>query len=289
MHRVTADSESGETIVSGMGELHINVYLERIKREYNVRQSCGWDWLCNRNRSSFAMNLHCALQVDCNVGNPQVNYREAITRRAEFDYLHKKQSGGAGQFARVVGHLEPLDGDAEDNFEFVNELVGNALDPSFVQAVEKGFRQAMNAGALIGFPVQRMRVVLTDGQSHSVDSSEMAFRIAAMGAFKQSYERSQPVVLEPVMQVQVTAPGEYQGTIIANMNKRKGSVKGSKTEGEDSTVEAKVPLKEMFGYSTELRSMTQGKGEFTMEYCAHEAMMAHEQEELVKRFRGTTV
>lgn len=182
--------------------------------------------------------------------------------------------------------MEPLPEDAEQDFEFVNELVGNALDPSFVQAVEKGFKQAVNAGELTGFPVQKVRVVITDGQSHSVDSNELAFKIAALSAFKQCYMNTAPVVLEPVMQVEVTAPDEYQGTIIANINRRNGNVLNTDSQGSDCTIYAKVPLNEMFGYSTELRSMTQGKGEFTMEYMAHEPVSASQQQDIVQQLRG---
>ena len=240
--RVALDAESGETIISGMGELHLEIYVERMRREY---------------------------KVDCEVGKPRVNYRETITRRAEFDYLHKKQSGGQGQYGRVVGYLEPLPADHPTKFEFENGIVGNAIPPNYVPAIEKGFREAVNSGALIGHPVEGVKVVLTDGAAHAVDSSELAFKLSSMYAFRTAYELASPTVLEPVMAVEVSVPGEYQGSVIGDINRRKGVVMGSEAEGEDVVITAHVPLNEMFGYSTALRSMTQGKGEFTMEYNAH--------------------
>jgi elongation factor G len=258
--RVALDVESGETIVSGMGELHLEIYVERMKREY---------------------------KVDCEVGRPRVNYREAITKPASFDYLHKKQSGGQGQYGRVVGRIEPLPVDHPTKFEFENAIVGNAIPPNFIPAVEKGFREAVNAGQLIGHPVEGVRVVLTDGASHPVDSSELAFKLAAQYAFRQAYEAASPTVLEPVMHVEVTVPAEFQGTVIGDVNRRKGVVMASEAEADDVVVEARVPLNEMFGYSTVLRSMTQGKGEFTMEYHAHAAVPADVLAQLTAHYKTT--
>lgn len=174
--RVHVDAESGQTIISGMGELHLEVYVERMRREY---------------------------KVDADVGRPRVNYREAVTVPAEFDYLHKKQSGGQGQYGRVVGRIEPLPEGSLEPFEFVNGMVGAAISPGFVTAIEKGFREAVQSGALIGAPVTGVRVTLTDGASHAVDSSELAFKIAALHAFRQACERAGPVILEPLMRVEV--------------------------------------------------------------------------------------
>ena len=256
--RVAVDAESGQTIISGMGELHLEVYVERMKREY---------------------------KVEADVGRPRVNYREAITRAAEFDYLHKKQSGGQGQYGRVVGRIEPM-GDAAageaQGFEFVNGMVGSAITPGFIQAIEKGFREAVQSGALIGHPVQGVRVTLTDGASHAVDSSELAFKIAALHAFRQACEKAAPVILEPLMRVEVTVPSEYQGTIVGAVNRRKGVIQSSEAQADDVVVTAEVPLNNMFGYSTELRSMTQGKGEFTMEYVRHATVTQDVQAELMK-------
>ena len=240
--RVSQDPESGETIISGMGELHLEIYVERMKREY---------------------------KVDCDVGKPRVNYRETITKRTQFDYLHKKQSGGQGQYGRVVGYLEPLEPESPNKFEFENGIIGNAIPPNFIPAVEKGFEEVVNAGSLIGHPVEGVRVVLTDGAAHAVDSSELAFKLAAMYAFRSAYPDASPTVLEPIMEVEVVVPSEFQGTVIGDVNRRKGVVMSSDQEGDDVTVVAHVPLNEMFGYSTALRSMTQGKGEFSMVYHTH--------------------
>lgn len=257
--RVTMDQESGETIISGMGELHLEIYVERMRREYNV---------------------------DCEVGKPRVNYREALTRKADFDYLHKKQSGGQGQYGRVVGYIEPLPRDHPNKFEFENGIVGNAIPPNFVPAIEKGFREAVNSGALIGHPVDGVRVVLLDGAAHAVDSSELAFKLASMYAFRSAYEASSPTILEPVMAVEVSVPGEFQGAVIGDINRRKGVVMGSEAEADDVIITAHVPLNEMFGYSTALRSMTQGKGEFTMEYQAHEAVTAEVLASLTAKYKS---
>ena len=268
--KVRLDEESGQTIISGMGELHLDIYIERMRREYKC-------------------------EVD--VGEPRVNYRECITARASFDYLHKKQSGGSGQYGRVVGYVEPLteeemkamasSGDAVENVVFENGIVGNAIAPGYVLACDKGFKEAAQTGGLIGHPVEGMRVVLTDGASHAVDSSEMAFKLAALSAFRQVYEKAQPRILEPVMQVEITVPSEFQGTVIGNVNRRKGTIQDSVADGDDVVVTCVVPLKNMFGYSTELRSMTQGKGEFTMEYAQHQPVSQDVQAELCAEYGKT--
>lgn len=236
--------------------------------------------------------------VTVDVGAPRVAYREAITKRADFDWLHKKQSGGQGQYARVVGYLEPVpksDDDEEsgppptssakkDNANsdssssdlsgsdlvFSRETVGNAVPPNFIPAVEKGFREAAASGALAGHPVFGARVALTDGAAHAVDSSELAFKLAATYAFRDAYSRAGPQLLEPVMTVDVRVPAEFQGAVVGDVHRRKGTVAGSEADGpDDVALRASVPLSAMFGYSTALRSMTQGKGEFTMEYSHH--------------------
>ena len=216
------------------------------------------------------------------MGRPSVNYRETIQQPAEFDYLHKKQSGGQGQYGRVVGRIEPLPEGHPESFEFVNGMVGSAISPGFIVAIEKGFREAMQSGSLIGHPVQGVRVTLTDGASHAVDSSELAFKIAALHAFRQAADRASPVILEPLMRVEVTVPVEYQGAIVGAVNRRKGVIQNSDQQGEDAVIDAMVPLNNMFGYSTELRSMTQGKGEFAMEYVRHAAVTQEVQAELTK-------
>jgi len=256
--RVSLDPESGQTIISGMGELHLDIYIERMKREY---------------------------KVDCEVGKPRVNFREAITRKATFDYLHKKQSGGAGQFAKVSGYIEPLEEGSNSKFEFENAIIGMSIPSSFIPACEKGFQEAANSGSLIGHPVEGLRVVLTDGAAHAVDSSEMAFKLASLFAFRQAYHEARPVILEPIMDVQITAPQEFQGAIVGNINRRKGVIQNTETEGDDVVVHAHVPLNNMFGYSTDLRSMTQGKGEFTMEYLEHLPVPREVQDELTETYQ----
>ncbi|MEM1205499.1 MAG: elongation factor G [Acidobacteriota bacterium] len=254
--RVRLDPESGETVISGMGELHLDVYVERMKREYSA---------------------------EVETGQPQVAYREAISRRGEFDYTHKKQTGGSGQYGRVIGYLEPLD---EGDYDFVNEVKGGNIPTEFVPACDKGFRMAMEKGRMIGFPVVGVRAVLQDGNSHAVDSSDMAFLVAARSAFRQAYERAKPRILEPVMKVEVEGPSEFQGAIYRTLMQRRGNVLGSTEESGFARVEAEVPLAEMFGYSTDLRSETQGKAEFTMEFSKYGPAPAEVTEELRKKYSG---
>jgi elongation factor G len=239
--RAGIDEESGETVISGMGELHLDVYIERMKREYNV---------------------------EVQTGQPQVAYRETISQRADYIYTHKKQTGGSGQYGKVGGYVEPIpEGGAE--FEFVNEVRGGAIPTEFIPAVEKGFRNAIEKGRLIGFPVVGVRVVVNDGQAHSVDSSDIAFQLAARGAFREVYPRAKPIVLEPVMKLAVEGPTEFQGQYLKTILQRRGMVIGTTEEEGFSRVEAEVPLAEMFGYATDLRSASQGKAEFTMEFARY--------------------
>lgn len=255
--RTHVDPESQETIISGMGELHLDIYVERMKREYGVEVS---------------------------VGEPRVNFRETVSAKAPFNYLHKKQSGGSGQFGRVIGYMEPLEEGSTETFEFVNGLVGNNIPPEFLPAVEKGFREAVDKGPQIGHPVTGVRVVLTDGQTHVVDSSEMAFRLAAQGAFREAFAAAKPAILEPVMNVEVSVPHEFQGVGIALLNKRKGQLTGSEAQDMAVVVEAEVPLSQMFGFSTDLRSGTQGKGEFSMEYKMHAPVQGDVRRDLIKKY-----
>ena len=254
--RSHVDPESQETIISGMGELHLDIYVERMKREYGVEVA---------------------------VGEPRVNFRETINARCDFNYLHKKQSGGSGQFGRVIGYIEPLP-PGEGVFEFVNGVVGNNIGPEFIPAVEKGFREAVEKGPQIGHPVVGLRVVLQDGQTHVVDSSEMAFRMAAMGAFREAFAAAKPSILEPVMSVEVSVPHEHQGVGIALLNKRKGQMTGSEAQDLTVVIQADVPLSQMFGFSTDIRSATQGKGEFAMEYKEHAPVTGDVKRELIKKF-----
>jgi elongation factor G len=256
--RVSRDEESGETLISGMGELHLEIYIERMKREFN-----------------------CEVEV----GQPQVAYRETITKQARLDYTHKKQTGGAGQFAKLAGFIEPLPEDAVNNYEFVNEVVGGAIPREFIPACDKGFQEQLKKGLLIGAPVVRVRCIVNDGQHHPVDSSEMAFRIAAMAAIRESYMAAAPTILEPIMKVEVQAPEEFQGSVIGQLNQRRGVILDTSTNEGYVVVSANVPFSEMFGYSTDLRSITQGKGEFTMEFAKYEPAPRNVQEELIKKYQ----
>jgi elongation factor G len=252
--RTRVDEDSGETIISGMGELHLDVYVERMKREY---------------------------RAEVETGAPQVAYREAISQRVEYNYTHKKQTGGAGQFGRVAGYIEPLE---NGDFEFINEIKRGVIPSEFIPSVEKGFRAMMKKGRLIGFPVTGLRVVLEDGTTHSVDSSDNAFQAAGRGAFNEIYMAARPQILEPIMRVSVEGPGEYQGAFVKTIMQRRGIIAGT-TESEGfARVDADVPLAEMFGYSTDLRSSTQGKAEYTMEFAHYAPVPAEVSEELVKKY-----
>ncbi|KAF7723410.1 Elongation factor G, mitochondrial [Apophysomyces ossiformis] len=258
--RVHVDKESKETIISGMGELHLQIYVERMKREYNV---------------------------ECVTGKPRVAFRETITRPAKFNYTHKKQSGGAGQFGRVMGVLEPMEKDEETgkDIQFENRVIGGNIPTNFIPACEKGFMDALEKGPLIGHPVNGIRMVLEDGAAHSVDSSELAFRIATKNAFASAFANANPTILEPIMNVAITAPIEFQGAVIGGLNKRKGTVVDTEIQEDYFNVTADVPLNDMFGYSTELRSATQGKGEFSMEYKEHQPVQSHIQEQLIQEYK----
>ncbi len=258
--RAGVDPESGETVISGMGELHLEVYVERMKREYG-----------------------CEVET----GVPQVAYREAISKRVDFDYTHKKQTGGSGQYGRVGGFVEPmpLEEDAQD-FEFVSTIKGGSIPTEYIPAVEKGFRASLAKGRLIGFPVIGLRITIDDGKSHSVDSSEMAFRAAARGAFREFYGRAKPIILEPIMKVEVEGPQEFQGAMLKSIMQRRGTVVGTTEEAGYSRTEAEVPLSEMFGYATDLRSLTQGKAEFSMEFARYLPAPGEVQKELKEKFES---
>ena len=256
--RVHRDEESAQTIISGMGELHLEIYIERMKREYNCEVVAG---------------------------KPQVAYRETITQRGDFAYTHKKQTGGSGQFGRVVGYLEPLPADSVETYEFVDDITGGAIPREFIPAVDKGFREALKKGSLIGFPVVGVRAVINDGDSHDVDSSEQAFKTAAIMAFREGYEAAKPTILEPIMKVEVQAPEEFQGSVVGQLNQRRGTILSTENAEGYVTAVAEVPLNSMFGYSTDLRSATQGKGEFTMEFAKYAPVPRNEQEEMMKAYR----
>jgi elongation factor G len=248
------DHETNETIISGMGELHLEVYIERMKREYNA---------------------------EVEVGAPQVAYRETISQRADFNYTHKKQTGGSGQFGRVGGFLEPI----EEDYEFVDSIVGGVIPREFISSCDKGFQKSMAKGSLCGAPITGVRCTINDGAFHAVDSSDVAFQLASQGAFKEGYLKANPVIMEPIMKVAVEGPSEFQGAVMGSINQRRGMIIGTTEEGSYSVIEAEVPLSEMFGYSTTLRSLTQGKAEFTMEFSTFKAVPKSVNEELVKAYQ----
>ena len=255
--RCHVDEESNETIISGMGELHLDVYVERMKREY---------------------------KAEVTTGAPQVAYRETITKRADFEYTHKKQTGGSGQYGKVCGFIEPLNEDGK-NYEFVNEVKGGKIPTEYIPAVDKGFQASLAKGQLIKFPVVGVKVTVNDGQSHPVDSSDMAFQLAAIGAFKEAYMKAAPEIMEPIMKVSVEGPSEFQGNIFGSINQRRGMIVSSVEDNGMCHVDAEVPLSEMFGYSTVLRSLTQGKAEFTMEFQKYGKVPKSVSEELIKKYQ----
>ena len=257
--QVMVDKESGQTIIKGMGELHLDVYIERMRREY---------------------------KVDVQTGAPQVAYRETITRSAPFDYTHKKQTGGSGQFAKVVGEMRPMavEGDSDKVYNFVNSVVGGRIPKEYIPSCDKGFQSCMDAGSLIGFPVVGIEMEVKDGQYHDVDSSDMAFQICARMAFRQAFEKAGAQVLEPIMKVEVQTPTEFQGAVVGNLSQRRGSIAGTSEELGYTTIISEVPLAEMFGYATDLRSMSQGKAEFTMEFAKYAPVPRNIQDELIKKY-----
>ena len=252
--RVHIDPESNQTIIRGMGELHLEVYVERMKREY---------------------------KCEVTTGMPQVAYREAITQRADFNYTHKKQTGGSGQYGRVAGFMEPNE---EKNYEFVDAVKGGSIPKEFIPSCDKGFRKSIEKGSLIGFPIVNTRMTVNDGASHAVDSSDIAFQLAAIGAFREAYEKAKPVILEPIMKVEVEGPNEFQGNFFASINQRRGMISSSSENGLFCKVEAEVPLSEMFGYSTVIRSLSQGKAEFTMEFLKYGKVPTSVAEQLRKEY-----
>jgi elongation factor G len=248
------DAESNQTIIKGMGELHLEVYIERMKREY---------------------------KCDVETGPPEVAYRETITAQATFNYTHRKQTGGAGQYGRVAGYMEPI---ADKDYEFVSNIKGGAIPIDFISSCDKGFKTAIQKGTLIGFPIVNVRCVINDGQYHPVDSSDIAFQQASLGAFREAYPKAKPCILEPIMKVSVEGPTEFQGNIFGSINQRRGLILSTTENGTFSRVDAEVPLSEMFGYSTALRGMTQGKAEFSMEFQKYGKVPAGISELLIKNY-----
>jgi elongation factor G len=253
--RTFVDPESNETIIKGMGELHLDVYIERMRREFGV---------------------------ELETGMPQVAYRETITQAVAFDYIHKKQTGGSGQYARVGGIIEPL---AEKEYEFVDSIKGGVIPSEFIPSCDKGFKACITKGKVIGFPIVGVKCTINDGNWHPVDSSDIAFQLAAIHGFWQAYEKARPEILEPIMKVSVEGPVEFQGNILATINQRRGIIVSTTDESNFCRVDSEVPLSEMFGYSTVLRSCTQGKAEFTMEFLKYGRVPASLAEKLKKEFQ----
>ncbi|MDP6445052.1 MAG: elongation factor G [Pirellulaceae bacterium] len=255
---VGQDEETGDVLISGMGELQLEVYLDRLRREFKVHVE---------------------------VGAPKVAYREAPQRTIEFNYKHKKQTGGSGQYAHIVGRIEPLPLDAEESFVFEENIVGGKIPKQYLPSVEKGFRQALTRGPVAEYPVVGVKVVVDDGSYHEVDSSDRAFQTCAVNCFRQHFPQTKPALLEPVMKVAVEVPEEFQGSVVGDLIGKRGVVTSTEVRNEVAYIEADVPLAETFGYMTQLRSMTEGKGDFSMELTAHRKTPVSIQEEIVTERR----
>jgi elongation factor G len=255
--KVHTDQETGQTIISGMGELHLEIIVDRMMREF---------------------------KVEANIGKPQVAYRETIRRRVEAEGKFVRQSGGRGQYGHVKLAVEPLESDK--GYEFVSEIVGGAVPKEYIKPVDQGIQEAMGSGVLAGFPVVAVKVTLADGSYHEVDSSEMAFKIAGSMAFKSACEKASPVLLEPIMAVEVETPEEYMGDVIGNLNSRRGRIENMEDRAGARVVSCKVPLAEMFAYSTALRSMTQGRGTFTMQFSHYEEAPKSASDAIVAKVTG---
>jgi len=252
--RVSTDAETGQTIVAGMGELHLDVYIERMRREYKAQVT---------------------------VGSPSVSYRESPTCESEYNYKHKKQTGGSGQYAHVVGRLIPLDGDASNTYEFEDNIVSGRIPGEYIPAVNKGFQGAMKKGPLAGYEVIGCKMCLDDGSFHAVDSSEMAFRIAARDAFVEAFRKSKPCLMEPIMKVEVETPQEYQGAIVGDLNSRRGIVMETNVRENICVINAEVPLSSMFGYSTVVRGLSKGMATFSMEMSRYSRVPQKLAEEII--------
>jgi len=255
---VLKDPETHETLIAGMGELHLEIYVERMRREY---------------------------ELSVVLGKPRVNFRETILDAVNFDYTLKKQSGGAGQYARIVGRLQPIEESENVNKEFVNSVMGNNIPPNYIPAIEKGFEDMQSKGPLIGNHVERVRMVLLDGAVHAVDSSEFAFRNATHGAFTEAFMKASPTLLEPLMNIEIQCPIEFQSPVLTTLNKRRGTVTNAAIDGAFCVIEAEVPLALMFGYATELRSASEGKGEFTMEYKCHQPVSSDRLQGIIEEYK----
>jgi elongation factor G len=256
--RVSTDPKTGQTVIAGMGELHLDIYIERMRREFKAQVT---------------------------VGVPNVSYREAPTVEAEFNYKHKKQTGGSGQYAHVVGRLIPLPEDAESLYEFEDNITSGRIPGEYIPAVNKGFQAATKKGPLAGFEIVGCKMCLDDGSYHSVDSSEMAFRIAARDAFIEAFKKSRPCLLEPIMNVEIEIPGEFQGPVVGDINSRRGIILGTEARGSYTVIRAEVPLANMFGYATVIRGMTRGTGTFSMEMSRYARVPAKISELILEQQR----
>ncbi len=260
--QVTSDEETGETLIAGMGELHLEVYVERIRREF---------------------------MVEVEVGRPKVNYREAPTEIAKFNVRHKKQTGGSGQFAHIVGNMGPLQEAAEESFFFEDHVTGGRIPKQYIPAVEKGFRSMLQKGPVAGYPVVGFHVDLTDGSYHDVDSSEMAFQTVARTTMREQFSKTKPVLLEPVMKIEIECPGDFQGTVVGDLTSRRGMILATAADGPITRIEGEVPLAETFGYSTDIRSMTQGQGTFTLEFACYKRLPPSIEREVIAQRKKEAV
>jgi elongation factor G len=252
--RVSTDEETSETVIAGMGELHLEIYVERIRREYGI---------------------------EVEVGAPKVSYREAPTKAAEYNYKHKKQTGGSGQYAHIVGKFEPLPEDSPEIFEFEENVVGGRIPKEYIPSVEKGFRDSIHKGPVAEFPIVGVKTILEDGSYHDVDSSDMAFQVCARNCFRETFLKTKPVLLEPIMKIEIEVPTQFQGAVAGELTSRRGLIVATDMKGDLATIEGEVPLAETFGYSTDLRSMTQGQGTFTMEFAKYRRVPSSIQEEII--------
>jgi elongation factor G len=256
--QVRTDEETAQTVISGMGELHLEVIVDRMLREF---------------------------RVDANVGKPQVAYRETITKKVDRHvYRHVKQTGGKGQFAHVVLSIEPTG--SGGGYEFVDKITGGRIPKEYIPSVDQGIQEALTSGVLAGYPLVDVRATLVDGSFHEVDSSEMAFKIAGSMGFKEAARKAGAIILEPIMSVVVVTPEDYMGDVIGDLSSRRGKVSGMEQQGNSQVVRSTVPLSEMFGYATDLRSRTQGRATYTMQFDSYQPTPASVQEEIVKRVRG---
>ena len=261
---VSTDEETGETVIAGMGELHLDVYVERIRREY---------------------------RVEAEVGAPKVSYREAPTTRADFNYKHKKQTGGSGQYAHIVGYFDVLSDEEaeEETFIFEETVVGGRIPKQYMPAIEKGFREILQKGPLAGYPVIGLKAVVEDGSYHEVDSSDMAFQVCARGCLRENFSKTNPVLLEPVMKVEIEVPTEFQGSVVGDLTGRRGMILGTEIRGKVAFIEGEVPLAETFGYSTDIRSLTQGQASFSMEFARYRRVPPAIQQEVIAERKAALV